>query len=216
VTRATATDGAWTAIAEGLTSQGTSTSYTDTTAPAEQAFYRVAAFAPPALFETSFEPGEDLSGWTEVIVLGETQWEVGAPTTGPGSARTGVNVLATKLADDYSLNQEVGYRSPVIDLTGRESATLQFYTYYEFEPVDPEGLPFDWGDVNLLDATTGQNLLPNAVPALHYEGAFRNWRRVSYPLPAEALGKSIRIEFKLFSDVFTTFPGWYIDDIRVD
>jgi hypothetical protein len=92
----------------------------DAAAPAGQAFYRVVGYAPAALFETSFEPGEDLSGWTEVITLGQTQWEVGTPTTGPGSARTGVNVLATKLAGDYGINQEVAYRSPAIDLTGRE------------------------------------------------------------------------------------------------
>ena len=126
----------WAAIAEDLIATTTTTSYTDAAAPAAQAFYRVVGYAPAALFETGFEPGEDLSGWTEVITLGATQWEVGVPTTGPGSAHTGVNVLATKLAGNYDLNQEVGYRSPIIDLTGRDSATLQFYHYYEFEPSD--------------------------------------------------------------------------------
>jgi hypothetical protein len=138
VDRKTDLSGTWTRIADNLTAGGTTMSYTDSAAPAGQAFYRVAGFAPPALFQTSFEPGEDLTGWTELVVLGQSQWEVGAPTTGPGSARTGVNVLATKLGGTYDLSQEVAYRSPVIDLTGRQSATLQFYTYYEFEPVDPD------------------------------------------------------------------------------
>ena len=129
----------WAAIAEGLIAAATTTSYTDGAAPAAQAFYRVVGYAPAALFETGFEPGEDLSGWTEVITLGATQWEVGVPTTGPGSAHTGVNVLATKLAGDYDVSQEVGYRSPIIDLTGREAATLQFYHYYEFEPLTEDG-----------------------------------------------------------------------------
>lgn len=206
----------WTTIAEDLIAASTSTSYTDSAAPAERAFYRVVGFAPAALFETGFEPGEDLSGWTEVITLGATQWEVGVPTTGPGSAHTGVNVLATKLASDYAINQEVAYRSPAIDLTGRDAATLQFYHYYEFEPLDETGEAFDWGEVNLLDATSGQNLLPGGEPALRFTGAFRNWRRTSLSLPPEALGKSIRLEFKLISDIFTTAPGWYIDDIRID
>ena len=169
------------------------------------------------LFETSFEPGEDLSGWTEVITTGQSQWEVGAPTTGPGSARTGVNVLATKLADDYGTSQEVAYRSPIIDLTGRDAAVLQFYHYYEFEPVDEiSGEAYDWGEVNLLDATSGQNLLPGGAPALRFTGASLNWRRARYNLPAEALGKPIRIEFKLFSDTVNVSPGWYIDDMRVN
>ena len=76
------------------------------------------------------------------------------------------------------------------------------------------GSASDWGEVSLLDATSGQNLL--GAPALTFTGAFRNWRRTSYSLPAEALGKSIRIEFKLSSDAFETRPGWYIDDIRID
>ena len=206
----------WAAIAEGLIATTTTTSYTDGAAPDEQAFYRVAGYAPAALFETGFEPGEDLSGWAEVITLGATQWEVGVPTTGPGSAHAGVNVLATKLASDYGISQVVGYRSPIIDLTGRDAATLQFYHYYEFEPLDQGGEAFDWGEVNVLDATSGQNLLPGGAPALRFTGAFRSWRRTSYSLPPEALGKRIRLEFKLISDVFTTAPGWYIDDIRID
>jgi hypothetical protein len=207
---------AWAAIAENLTGQAPTTSYTDSSAPAGQAFYRVAGYAPPRLFETSFEPAEDLSGWTEVITEGQTQWQVGVPTTGPGSAHTGVNVLATKLTDNYDTSQEVGYRSPVINLTGRDAAVLQFYHYYEFEPVDETGGVYDWGEVNLLDATSGQNLLPGGAPALKFTGASPSWRRARYNLPAEALGQSIRIEFKLISDPFNPAPGWYIDDMRVN
>jgi hypothetical protein len=206
---------AWDTLAKDIPSQGTTTSYTDTDAPATTAFYRVLKTPPPPIFETSFEPGEDLSGWTEVITKGQSQWEVGIPTSGPGSAHTGVNVLATKLAGDYDVDQEVGYRSPVIDLTGRQSATLQFFHWYGFEPAF-EGQYMDWGEVNLLDATTGQNLLPNNASALRFVGAFRNWRRTIYNLPAEALGKRIRIEFKLISDDWEPAPGWYLDDVRID
>jgi hypothetical protein len=208
-------DDAWTPLAENLTSAGPTTSFSDTSPPAARAFYRVAAFPPPPLFETSFEPGEDLAGWTEVIDKGSSQWQIGQPTTGPGSARTGVNVLATKLHGDYDNNQEVGYRSPVIDLAGRDSATLQFYHYYEFEPTI-EGMVFDWGEVRLIDAATGQNLLPADAPALRFVGEYRDWRRSIYVLPSEALGKQIRIEFRLISDDFQPAPGWYIDDVRVD
>jgi hypothetical protein len=215
VDRTTDLGGPWTTIAENVTSQGATTSYSDSATPAGHAFYRVKAFAPPPIFETSFEPGEDLSGGTEVITKGQSQWEVGIPTSGPGSAHTGVNVLATKLAGDYDIDQEVGYRSPVIDLTERQSATLQFFHWYEFEPAF-EGQYVDWGEVNLLDATTGQNLLPNDASALRFVGAFRNWRRTIYNLPAEALGKRIRIEFKLISDDWQPAPGWYLDDVRID
>jgi hypothetical protein len=215
VERKASLEDTWSAIGENIASAGATTSFTDTAAPAGHAFYQVVAFSPPPLFATSFEPDEDLSGWTEVSVMGGQQWQVGTPTTGPGSARTGVNVLATKLHGDYDVNQQVGYRSPVIDLTDRNAATLEFYHYYEFEPV-LEGQIFDWGELRLLDAVTGQNLLPGDAPALQFVGAFRDWRRTVYVLPSEALGKPIRIEFKLISDDFGVAPGWYIDDVRID
>jgi hypothetical protein len=34
-------------------------------------------------------------------------------------------------------------------------------------------------------------------------------------LPAEALGKTIMIEFRLTSDEFMNLNGWYLDDVTV-
>jgi hypothetical protein len=211
VQRAASPAGAWSVLAENLTSQGATTSYTDAAAPAGQAFYRVVKFPPPALFQTGFEPGDDLSGWTEVIEYGQTQWEVGVPSSGPGSAHGGVQVLATKLAGNYGTDQAVGYRSPIVDLTGVQAAILQFYHYYDFE--FEADTAFDWGELYLLNAS-GQNLLPAA--ALRFEGTSGGWRRVTLVLPPEALGRPIRFEFKLFTDVMTGRPGWYIDDLLID
>jgi len=211
VHRAPSLAGSWSVLAENLASQGATTRYTDAAAPAGQAFYRVTKLPPPALFQTGFEPGEDLSGWTEVIEFGQTQWEVGAPTSGPGSARGGVQVLATKLAGDYGLNQAVGYRSPVIDLSGVQAAVLQFYHYFDFE--FEADTAYDWGELYLLNAA-GQNLLP--AEALKFESTSGGWRRVTLVLPPEALGQRIRLEFKLITDSLNTRPGWYIDDLLID
>ena len=211
VHRAPSPTGSWSVLAENLASQGATTSYTDAAAPAGQAFYRVTKLPPPALFQTGFEPGEDLSGWTEVIEFGQTQWEVGAPTSGPGSAHGGVQVLATKLAGDYGLNQAVGYRSPVIDLSGVQAAVLQFYHYFDFE--FEADTAYDWGELYLLNAT-GQNLLP--AEALKFESTSGGWRRVTLVLPPEALGQRIRLEFKLITDSLNNRPGWYVDDLLID
>ena len=38
---------------------------------------------------------------------------------------------------------------------------------------------------------------------------------MSKSLPAEALGRNIKIEFRFVSDDIENFAGWYIDDIVV-
>ena len=47
-----------------------------------------------------------------------------------------------------------------------------------------------------------------AVPAA-------DWERFSRALPAAALGKNVKIEFRFVSDEDFNFAGWYVDDIEV-
>jgi hypothetical protein len=44
-----------------------------------------------------------------------------------------------------------------------------------------------------------------------------DWNMVTKALPPEALGRSIKIEFRLVTDDFvgSNFPGWYIDDVEL-
>jgi bacillopeptidase F len=166
---------------------------------------------PPAGAVNSGRTRAAASGWTEVIEYGQSQWEIGVPASGPGSAHGGVNVLATKLAGNYDIDHAVGYRSPVIDLTGVEAATLEFYHYFDFE--FEADTAYDWGELHLLNAS-GQNLLP--AEALLFENTSGGWRRLTLVLPPEALGQRIRLEFKLRTDVLNTRPRWYIDDLLID
>lgn len=48
-----------------------------------------------------------------------------------------------------------------------------------------------------------------------WEGASTQWGTVTQQLPAEALDKLIKIEFRLKSDSFNNLPGWHIDDVEV-
>ena len=81
------------------------------------AFYRVAEYQPPPIFEEDFESG--LNGWTTTDD-GEsgTVWELGKPTNGPSEAHSGTNVFGTGLNADYDDDTIVSLISPLIDLTG--------------------------------------------------------------------------------------------------
>jgi hypothetical protein len=165
--------------------------------------------APPETeFFDDFENGQ--GEWT----LGNdglpgTAWEIGSPTVGPPAAFRGTNCFGTNLSSDYAFDARVWLRSPPIDLTTAGEATL---SYYQF--VDVEGLSFDFGVLSVLDASDDSVL---KVLEEEVDAVTADWEKVTKALPPEALGKTIRIEFRLFTDDFdnSNFPGWYVDDFHV-
>jgi hypothetical protein len=169
-------------------------------------FFAIEAFpAPPvSILSDDFENGQ--GDWT----MGSdgaagTAWELGIPTNGPGIANSLVNCFGTNLNSDYAINANIWLRSPAIDLTTAGGATLNYYQYRDIE----EG--FDFGVISVLDAA--DDSLIAEIPGVG-SMAFA-WELVSKPLPAEALGKIIKIEFRLTSDEIETFPGWFIDDLNL-
>lgn len=210
IERAPDLDGAWTPIAQDIASTGDTTSFTDPTPPAGDAFYRIVRRPPPPLYFAGFEAGEDLTGWTEIVDNGSTQWEVGPPTSGPGSANSGDNVYATKLGADYDNDLTVFLQSPEIDITGRENVTVQFFQWFDFEYLAVEDLETDWGEVTVVD-DTGFPLLTAPIRAARSSGG---WVQATLVLP-DGLADKIRIEFALFTDAIGQRPGWFIDDVTV-
>jgi hypothetical protein len=169
-------------------------------------FFVVEAFpAPPvSVFSDDFEGGQ--GGWAfGSDGAAGTAWELGVPTNGPGSANSLVNCFGTNLASDYGINADVWLRSPAIDLTTAGGATLNYFQYRDIE----DG--FDFGIISLLDAA--DDSLIAEIPGID-SGAFA-WELVSKSIPAEALGKMIKIEFRMTSDAIETFPGLFIDDFEV-
>ena len=66
----------------------------------------------------------------------------------------------------------------------------------------------------MLDATDDSLLAVISEPV---EGFSDGWEAVSIAIPATALGKTIKIEFRLVSDDFpdSNYAGWYLDDIEI-
>jgi len=177
--------------------------------------------APPvSIFFTDFENGR--GDWTTGGNTGSdpfTNWDFGTPTlVGPLAAFSGTNCFGTNLAADYSNDVGTGgtaplfLRSPLIDLTNAGGATLIFAQW-----VDIEG-GFDSGQVAVLDADDADAEL--AIVAAGIGGNDpTDWEQFSVALPAAALGKNVRFEFRFNSDDFTEpgseQAGWYIDDVNV-
>jgi len=161
----------------------------------------------PAPFADNFESG--VGGWTSGSDgAAGTAWELGVPTatlsaTGPASANSRVNCFATNISGDYGEDANIWLRSPAIDLTAVTSATLKFAQFTAIHVGDS-------GAVRVLDAS--DNSLLAVIPAgAVVDGTTAGWVQFSSALPAEAIGKQIKIEFR-FQSAFGGSAGWYIDD----
>lgn len=174
-----------------------------------QRFFVIEGFPvpPTVVFGDDFESGD--TGWQFGNDGSEgTMWELGAPTVGPGAAFGGANCYGTNLNSNYDLSANAWLRSPAIDLTEVAEATLRYHEY-----VDVEGLTFDFGQVTVLDAEDDSIIIVLRDPV----DVVTDWNEVTRKLPEQALGRSIKIEFRLITDDFidSNFPGWYIDDFQV-
>lgn len=179
-------------------------------------FFVVEEFdAPPETLESfDFETAE---GWTTGTegAPGAAGWQRGIPVNaGPPAAHGGANCFGTVIGGSYpNASGGIGeswLRSPFIDLTGVQKATLSYFHWADFE-----GGPFDWGSVRVLDAFNGTEL---AVldPLVEPQGILK-WEEVKKTLPAAALDKIVILEFRFFNDDGDVGPqaGWYLDDLTV-
>ncbi len=170
-------------------------------------FYRVSAISPPPLFEANFEDG-GLEGWTRGGNP-EGLWEVGPPVTGPDGAAQGSNVLATDLDGNFVDFTDSFIRTPEIDLSNINSATLNFREWFSVDDV----VDFHQVIVNVVEpgAENGEVLVELSRSA----GTTPGWTEKSLRLTGDAVGRKIQIEFRLVTDDFRPLPGWYIDEVSI-
>ncbi len=164
--------------------------------------------APPLqVFSDDFEDGQGLWTTGRDDQNGNTLWQLGAPSvTGPATANSPTNCFATNISGDYDFHANIWLRSPPLDLPAAGAATL---SYFEFKDIEES---FDSGRIAVLDANDDSVL---AVIKSGIDGDSANWAEVIVPVPPEALGKSVKLEFRFASDDVTNLPGWYLDDVQV-
>ncbi len=172
-------------------------------ASASQGYYQVVSLPPPPVFAEDFESGAQ--GWTHGG--NQDEWELGTPTSGPGSARSGSHAYATDLDGNFEPNTDAWLQSPVIDLTDVAIANL---TFYEFHQVDTE-IDFHNVSVSILDGNSGDLISEVFIQA----GSTQGWTARSIRLAGANAGRPIRIEFRLITDGVGAGAGFYIDDVVV-
>jgi hypothetical protein len=178
-------------------------------------FFAIDEFnAPPVtVFSDDFENG--LGNWVATSTGDAgTEWELGTPTNvGPPTANSGTNCFGTNIDSDYTDDALVTLRSELIDLTGADSATLNFAHYIDADPDSGSSTPFDTATVNVLDSS---DAVIGVVTVLGNDTT-ADWTDLSFALPAGAAGQMVRLEFVFDADAFANSvgPGWYIDDVVV-
>ncbi|MCI0518989.1 MAG: carboxypeptidase regulatory-like domain-containing protein [Chloroflexi bacterium] len=159
--------------------------------------------ANPALYAQDFEANN--GGFT---ASGVTSWEWGTPVKGPGAAYSGVNVWATGLAGGYGANEDGYVTSPDIDLSAAagNSTLLSWQQFFQSEPG------YDYGAIEISnDGGATWSLLWDLTGVWDYQ-----WNPYSWMLDPSYAVSNFRIRFKLTSDATVNYPGFYIDDLRIE
>lgn len=157
--------------------------------------------APTIVYSTDFESGEQ--GWTH----GGTNdcWQLGTPTSGPGSAHSGWNVWATNLAGNYPNNMDAWLASPTVDLTVYANPILTFWHWYEIETNYDKGF---------VEISSDGGTTWTTVAQFSHSSAGKIWAQAVVDLSAYG-GQVIQVRFRLKSDSSVAKLGWYVDDFRI-
>lgn len=158
----------------------------------------------PAFYAQDFE-ADDGSFLVDGV---NPSWEWGAPTRGPGAAHSGLAAWGTNLAGDYNDNEASTWTSPVIDLSAAAGQPIQveWWSWIETEPN------FDTTRVE-FSADGGANWLTYYV----FSGPVASWgwtQFFAYLDPSYATA-DFQMRVTLDTDDTVSYPGVYVDDIRI-
>jgi hypothetical protein len=180
-------------------------------------FIRASVTQPAPLFSDNFQSGAP--GWTH----GGTSdsWALGVPTNGPSGGPNGgyngeTNVYCTGLNTVYNGAEAAWLHSPPINLGGLQQATI---VYWEWADFYPDTL-FDYGQVNLVDATTLQpvasDLWQVSDTTTNYTPSGWVQRVIDIPAPNLMSSTNVEIEFMMNTDPYNpAHPGWFLDNVEV-
>jgi hypothetical protein len=141
-------------------------------------------------------------GWTHGGT--EDEWELGAPTSGPGSAHGGTNVYAIDLDGEYNVSSDQWLNIGDIDLTTAIAPTLTYWDWYEIES--------GWDYMYLEISTDGGGSWSDLIPS--FSGNQLSWTQHSIDLSTYN-GNTVQIRWRFTSDSSVTYDGYYLDDVTI-
>ena len=153
--------------------------------------------------------------------IGDGDWQWGTPTSGPGAAHSGVNLWATNLAGDYSINMLAHLVSPAFGLS--DNALLGFWLWYDTEAnYDGFNVKISTDDGvswTVITPVGGYDGVGNSSNPLSGEEIYTGhvqgfWEFETFDLTAYG-GAAVLFRFDFGSDGSVTYPGPYIDDFTI-
>ena len=171
--------------------------------PDGKGFFRLVTEVDPAVaFAENFDGGGGPalpSGWTSggasLSGGGITAWELGSPSSaGPGAAPSPPNCVGTDLDDDYESDTDIWLRTPPIDLTAAEVATLSFKEFRDIGAGPADG---DSGTLRILAADDFAVL---SVLEAEVKGQSGGWVDYSTELLGAAFDEPVVVEFQFQSN----------------
>ena len=207
-----------TTLFENIPASGTGTTTLSNVARVDETRFFVlqARMLPlPEIFATDFESGAAGFFTNDVPAV----WELGTPNSPAGAlggtiqaANSGDNAWGTDLDGFIPANTTVVLSSPAFDLTEVSSTANLFFS----ENLDLEENTM--GEVWVVDDATGADIGDAPIyTAIDLDVTSAGFASVGpLELPGEALGETIRFEFRYTSGNAADFLGWYIDDVRLE
>ena len=165
----------------------------------------------PDELDGTFESGQ--SGWYSYRGV----WQIGEPSSGPGSAYSGTNIAGTVLGADYPYGTDSSLISPTMDLPSiaeGEEIVLRFAQWFNYDGADVRKVRIrTWNGASWSGWT---DLTSNTY------GYSKIWSLRDVDLSAYA-GQRVRIAFyhednhehSGYYDEHYEDPGWFVDDVEV-
>ena len=170
-------------------------------------------FGPEVHFHETFETSQALDDWTW-----DAAWEIGEPTSGPGSAFNGTNCAATVLGGNYADNLDARLVSPALVVPAAVlNPRLRFWHWYSFYR-ELTFTPIDGGDYGRVQIRVNGGSWQNLSP-IYADTSSGVWSRPSLDLSGYA-GQSVELAFYLHTRLNSanserTSSGWYVDEVEL-
>ncbi|MCB2200245.1 carboxypeptidase regulatory-like domain-containing protein [bacterium] len=166
-------------------------------------------------------PGETFNG---VELAGDTFWEIGEPTSGPGAVVSGVNGMATNVAGHYDNNELMVAKTLSVEIFSTKAA-FSYWHYFGYETgIDGYNVwaSSDFG--NSWENLTPLGGYPRNVTSFNayqldsdgYSGSTSVWQEVFVPVGDYYTGEGrsfVNLAFVHATDVSVTNVGTYVDDV---